>query len=63
MKLFFKLSREYPWQTVLTLLAISFAGICEGFGISALLPLLNTVFMQNAPSGSSSELDVDGRSD
>lgn len=56
MKLFFRLSREYPWQTVLTLLAICFAGLSEGFGISALLPLLNTVFMQSAPAGASSEL-------
>jgi ATP-binding cassette subfamily C protein len=30
----------------LTLVAISFASISEGFGISALLPLLNTVFNQ-----------------
>jgi ATP-binding cassette subfamily C protein len=56
MKLFFKISREYPWQTVLTLLAITFAGISEGFGISALLPLLNTIFKQNAPADASSDL-------
>jgi ATP-binding cassette subfamily C protein len=46
MKLFFTLARKYPWQTILTLVAILFAGISEGFGISALLPLLNTVFNQ-----------------
>jgi ATP-binding cassette subfamily C protein len=56
MKLFFRLTREYPWQTALTLLAISFAGLSEGFGISALLPLLNTIILQNAPAGGSSGL-------
>jgi ATP-binding cassette subfamily C protein len=51
MRLFFKLAREYPWQTLTTLVAISFAGISEGFGISALLPVLNSVFNQKVPSG------------
>ena len=46
MKFFFTLSRQYPWPTFLTLLAISFAGISEGFGISALLPVVNMVFHQ-----------------
>jgi ATP-binding cassette subfamily C protein len=46
MKLLFTLARQYPWRTLLTLVAISFASISEGFGISALLPLLNTVFNQ-----------------
>lgn len=48
MKLFLTLARKYPWQTALTLTAILFSGISEGFGISALLPILNTVFTQNA---------------
>jgi len=46
MRLLFTLARQYPWRTLLTLVAISFASISEGFGISALLPLLNTVFNQ-----------------
>ena len=46
MKLLFTLARQYPWQTLLTLAGISFAGVSEGFGISALLPLVNTVFTQ-----------------
>jgi ATP-binding cassette subfamily C protein len=63
MKLLFTLSRRYPWRTLLTLVGISFAGISEGFGISALLPLLNTVPTQKcrqttgAPSQWSSFLD------
>ena len=46
MKLLFTLARQYPWRTLLTMVAITFASISEGFGISALLPLLNTVFNQ-----------------
>ncbi len=48
MKLFFTLARKYPRQTTLTLTAILFSGISEGFGISALLPILNTIFNQTA---------------
>jgi len=52
MKLFFTLARKYPGQTILTLTAILFSGIAEGFGISALLPILTTIFNRNAiPSG------------
>jgi ATP-binding cassette, subfamily C, bacterial len=51
MRLFYTLARKYPWQTVLTLVAILFAGISEGFGISALLPLVNTVFNQASQAG------------
>jgi len=51
MKLFFTLARKYPWQTILTLVAILFAGISEGFGISALLPLINTVYNQASQAG------------
>ena len=57
MKLFFTLARKYPRQTILTLTAILFSGISEGFGISALLPILNTIFnqkMQASGSGWSS---------
>lgn len=48
MKLFVTLARKYPWQTILTLTAILFSGISEGFGISALLPILTTIFNRNA---------------
>ena len=51
MRLFFTLARKYPWQTILTLVAILFAGISEGFGISTLLPLLNTLFNQASQAG------------
>ncbi|HSO61469.1 MAG TPA: ABC transporter ATP-binding protein [Desulfobacterales bacterium] len=55
MRLFFTLARKYRWQTILTLVAILFAGISEGFGISALLPLLNTVFNQASKAGATAE--------
>jgi ATP-binding cassette, subfamily C, bacterial len=55
MRLFLSFTRQYPWQTLLTLAAISFAGIAEGFGISALLPLLNTIFNQRTRSGETTE--------
>ena len=51
MKLLFTLSRRYPWRTLLTLAGIAFAGVSEGFGISALLPILNTVFNQKMQAG------------
>ncbi len=58
MNLLLKLARQYPWRTLLTLLGISFASLSEGLGISALLPLLNTIFNQKikASGGVSPEL-------
>jgi ATP-binding cassette, subfamily C, bacterial len=58
MRLFFKLAREYPWQTLTTLVAILFAGISEGFGITALLPVLNSVFKQKLDSGAASGAEL-----
>ncbi len=40
MRLIITFIRRYPVQTVITLLAMLFAGIAEGFGLSMLLPLL-----------------------
>jgi ATP-binding cassette subfamily C protein len=53
MKLFLALARKYPWRTILTLTAILFSGIAEGFGISALLPVVNTIFNQRAQTSGS----------
>jgi ATP-binding cassette subfamily C protein len=55
MRLFLTLARKYPRQTILTLSAILFSGISEGFGISALLPILNTVFNQNMQASGSGQ--------
>jgi ATP-binding cassette subfamily C protein len=54
MRLFLTLAKKYPWHTLFTLTAILFAGISEGFGISALLPLVNTIFSQAAQTGANS---------
>ena len=40
MRLILTFIRRYPAQSVITLLAMLFAGIAEGFGMSMLLPLL-----------------------
>ena len=40
MHLLITLIRAYPWRTALAMLAILFAGIADGAGITALLPLL-----------------------
>ena len=40
MRLIITFIRRYPVQSVITLLAMLFAGIAEGFGLSMLLPLL-----------------------
>ena len=40
MRLVFIIFRQYPWQTVVMLLALMLSGIAEGVGISAMLPLL-----------------------
>jgi ATP-binding cassette subfamily C protein len=41
MRLLISLTRTYPWQSVLMLLALLLAGVAEGIGISALLPLIS----------------------
>lgn len=41
MRLMLAFFRAYPWQTLVMLLALLFAGVAEGIGVSALLPLLN----------------------
>jgi ATP-binding cassette subfamily C protein len=41
MRLMLTFFRAYPFQTFVMLLALLFAGVAEGIGLSALLPLLN----------------------
>jgi ATP-binding cassette subfamily C protein len=43
MRLLISLARKYPWQSVIMLLALLLAGIAEGIGLSAMLPLISTV--------------------
>ena len=42
--------KHYPSQSIVTLLAMLFAGLAEGFGLSMLLPLLSLVL--KSPNGS-----------
>ncbi len=51
MRLIITFARNYPWRSVITLAALLFAGVAEGFGITALLPLLNLVLGQQAGTG------------
>ncbi|MGI9295229.1 MAG: ABC transporter ATP-binding protein [Pseudomonadales bacterium] len=40
--------RTYPWQTFVMLVALLLAGIAEGIGLSALLPMLNIAISKDA---------------
>ena len=40
--------RAYPWQTLVMLVALLLAGVAEGVGLSALLPLLNIAIKNDA---------------
>jgi ATP-binding cassette subfamily C protein len=48
MRLMLTFFRAYPFQTFVMLLALLFAGIAEGVGLSALLPLLNIAMRAGA---------------
>ncbi len=52
MRLMLSFYRSYPLRTLLTLLAMSVAGLAEGIGLSALLPLLNIAIESEAGSSS-----------
>ena len=43
MRILITFLKQYPGQTVITLLALLFAGVAEGFGLFMLLPLLGLV--------------------
>jgi ATP-binding cassette subfamily C protein len=43
MRLLISFTRKYPWQSSVMLFALLLAGVAEGFGLSALLPLVSTV--------------------
>ena len=49
MRLIITFFKRYPVQSIVTLLAMLFAGIAEGFGLSMLLPLLGLVI--SSPDG------------
>ena len=49
MRIIIAFFKRYPGQSIVTILALLFAGIAEGFGLSMLLPLLGLVL--NSPDG------------
>jgi len=49
-------TRAYPWQSFLMVVALLLAGIAEGFGLSALLPLLTIAMQPDTPIEDQSEL-------
>ena len=51
MRLLITLARKYPRHSVIMLIALLFAGIAEGVGLSALLPLVSTVVGSQAGPG------------
>jgi len=57
MRLMLTFFRAYPWQTLVMLLALLFAGFAEGIGLSALLPLLSIATHGNI-SGSADAASV-----
>lgn len=54
MRLIFTFIRRYPTQTLIALLAMLFAGIAEGFGLTMLLPMLSIAM--DVPGSSSTTL-------
>jgi ATP-binding cassette subfamily C protein len=48
MQLLITFARSYPLRSAITLVALLFAGLAEGFGIVAVLPLLNLVLKPEA---------------
>ena len=48
MQLLITFARSYPMRSSITLVALLFAGLAEGFGIVALLPILNLVLKPEA---------------
>ena len=53
MRLLRQFVTRYPWQSVLLILILLAAGIADGLGLSALLPMLNLAFDSggSAPAG------------
>jgi len=49
-------TRAYPWQSFLMVAALLLAGLAEGFGLSALLPLLTIAMQPDMPVEDQSEL-------
>jgi len=60
MRLLISLARKYPWQSTVMLLALLLAGVAEGFGLSALLPLVSIVVGTQTGAGQGANLSGSG---
>jgi len=60
MRLLISLARKYPWQSTVMLLALLLAGVAEGLGLSALLPLVSTVVGTQTGTGQGANLSGSG---
>lgn len=58
MRILIKFARTYPVQSVIMLFALASAGIIEGIGLTALLPLLGLAFNKQAPEASTQPVQV-----
>jgi ATP-binding cassette subfamily C protein len=56
MRFFVRLVRKYPKQSIIMLIAMLLAGLAEGFGLSAMLPLLSTAISSQAGAGQAASL-------
>ena len=50
MRFLIRIFRQYPWQTAIMLALLLLSGIVEGFGLSAMLPLL-AIALGNSQGG------------
>jgi ATP-binding cassette subfamily C protein len=57
MQLMLTFFRAYPGQTVVMLVALLMAGVAEGIGLSALLPLLNIAIKNDARQGGDTQTE------
>lgn len=48
MRLLISLTRQYPWHSAIMLLSLLLAGVAEGIGLSALLPLISVAIGSQA---------------
>ena len=60
MRLMLSFFRAYPWHSVLMLLALLFAGVAEGIGLSALLPLISIAIKNDSRDAADTNAEPPG---
>jgi ATP-binding cassette subfamily C protein len=51
MRVFLYFAREYPWQSLLVLVCLILAGLLDGLGLTAILPVLGVAFQGGEDAG------------